>query len=1002
MINQKYAFILGVFIIEWFCVFCAFAENQNTLDVETITITVGSEQNMLSNIRSEGLDIFIQNIGANTREIGDNGQDLWFGHSFTNLIKEDMLIINASLSLSLEAVDGTTDMGYNDRLLLGFFDSKGNLLCDLWGQRIGTDPPFEGLLNYRWESGLKETIQLDLESLPFTGEKQSDIFTYMNRYGFLDVMIEDDTKVNELRLTMMYANKPLSIAINDISGYQDEMIRIPLYLYNPEKTDIIAIDIAFDFDETLLSDAENAFTLDNGELVSYDYQTEYNPQYHMLTIYDTRQNYFSESGIIGYLQLNVCGHEGQQATISTSFLRINREPVGGESGVVTILKGNPEISPISPQTIYEDTASEPMSFTVSDIRTPDELTVSALSSNATIIPNDPDHLIITHTDNNWTITLIPAENQFGSITIELTVEDADHLTASTLLNVDILPVNDAPDFLVGADFEQKAGISHVVMENFLTQICMGPDNESSQNILRIDVNTLQPELFSGLPEITTDGTLSFTPAINSIGNATITVQLIDDGGTLHQGKNTSLLKTFTITFKGFRYYGNVMYYASQKRNVPEVDVFLTNGQQTCQTRTDSNGFFEFVNMQGGNYTLSFSKNNDLNGITGLDATLMAKYVVKSSDPDCYTMLAADLFRDGYISGVNAAFTAQYSVGLIECLTDQCEHWVFAPYTFPDCDNHAQIPYPYHHQIILDKDQNELFRAIRVGDLTGNWQLDDNDQKRMTKKRSVEKLHIDVPQNDGFTIPIKIDESVLIKAVDIKLSYDKNLMKYSGIKLSDPMKGYQYIVNANINGELAIVVYSEKNEFVNGPAEILSINFVATGDVDSIGSIDMSQCDCNESYADGGFLINSQIAQAVNVEINNYVWELRSLPVIPEQSDIFSLFPLAKEAYRYVRGTYIRVTQLEPGIGYFIKKPKDSILQANGVNFKEFTVHLKPGWHLLGAVDGTYLPVVEPSGAIETMYAYTNGQYIETQNFQKGQGYWVYVEKACVFRLGLAD
>jgi hypothetical protein len=56
-------------------------------------------------------------------------------------------------------------------------------------------------------------------------------------------------------------------------------------------------------------------------------------------------------------------------------------------------------------------------------------------------------------------------------------------------------------------------------------------------------------LFSQQPAIAANGTLSFSPAKSKAGSATVTVYARDNGGTADGGKDTSILKTFTITVR---------------------------------------------------------------------------------------------------------------------------------------------------------------------------------------------------------------------------------------------------------------------------------------------------------------------------------------------------------------------------------------------------------------------------------------------------------------------
>src|SRR5207247_1805706 len=56
-----------------------------------------------------------------------------------------------------------------------------------------------------------------------------------------------------------------------------------------------------------------------------------------------------------------------------------------------------------------------------------------------------------------------------------------------------------------------------------------------------------PALFSTAPALDSAGNLTFTAAPNAFGTATITVELMDDGGTANGGVDTSAKQSFTIT-----------------------------------------------------------------------------------------------------------------------------------------------------------------------------------------------------------------------------------------------------------------------------------------------------------------------------------------------------------------------------------------------------------------------------------------------------------------------
>jgi VCBS repeat-containing protein len=74
----------------------------------------------------------------------------------------------------------------------------------------------------------------------------------------------------------------------------------------------------------------------------------------------------------------------------------------------------------------------------------------------------------------------------------------------------------------------------------------GPLDEAAQ-ALAYQVSTDNPALFAAAPALAPNGDLTYTPAPDATGSATVTVVLRDDGGTADGGVDTSAPQSFTIT-----------------------------------------------------------------------------------------------------------------------------------------------------------------------------------------------------------------------------------------------------------------------------------------------------------------------------------------------------------------------------------------------------------------------------------------------------------------------
>lgn len=151
-----------------------------------------------------------------------------------------------------------------------------------------------------------------------------------------------------------------------------------------------------------------------------------------------------------------------------------------------------------------------------------------------------------------TLTYTPAANTCGSATITVTGQDnggtanggVDSTTHTFTITVSC--INSAPSFTKGADQTvlEDAGAQTIV--GWATAISPGL-NESSQTVSFNITGNTNPGLFSAGPAVSSAGVLTFTPAANANGSATITLVAVDNGGTANGGVDTSPAQTFTIT-----------------------------------------------------------------------------------------------------------------------------------------------------------------------------------------------------------------------------------------------------------------------------------------------------------------------------------------------------------------------------------------------------------------------------------------------------------------------
>ena len=120
-----------------------------------------------------------------------------------------------------------------------------------------------------------------------------------------------------------------------------------------------------------------------------------------------------------------------------------------------------------------------------------------------------------------------------------------------------LVVNHAPSFVKGADPQNITDESNAVsVEDWATQISRGPGDSNLQTVEFI-VTPDNSSLFEVQPAIDPEGTLTFTPAANSVGTAIVSVVIKDDGGTANSGSDQSDPQEFMIRITKKRVWHNV-------------------------------------------------------------------------------------------------------------------------------------------------------------------------------------------------------------------------------------------------------------------------------------------------------------------------------------------------------------------------------------------------------------------------------------------------------------
>ncbi|MBF0141984.1 MAG: FecR domain-containing protein [Magnetococcales bacterium] len=206
----------------------------------------------------------------------------------------------------------------------------------------------------------------------------------------------------------------------------------------------------------------------------------------------------------------------------------NSSGLGGSTrtAAVTVVAVNdpPTVTAIAAQTTEEDTAKSGVTFTVADVESPvAELTVTAVSSNTTLVPDA--NLVLSGTAATRSLSATPATNQFGSTTLSVIVaESADPAsTATSSFVLTVNPVADQPSVSAATTSEDTQTTTGLV----LTRNSADGNEVTQFKISGITNGTLYKN--DGVTQISSNDLISFAE-----GNAglkfTPAADLNSDGG----------------------------------------------------------------------------------------------------------------------------------------------------------------------------------------------------------------------------------------------------------------------------------------------------------------------------------------------------------------------------------------------------------------------------------------------------------------------------------------
>jgi hypothetical protein len=299
------------------------------------------------------------------------------------------------------------------------------------------------------------------------------------------------------------------------------------------------------------------------------------------------------------------------------------------------------------------------------------VTFTATNDNNALFSSQPS------VSSTGVLSYNPAPNANGTATVTVSAHDNGGTanggvdsSAPQTFTITVAPVNDAPSFTSGGNVAVNED-SGSYSAAWATAISAGPADESSQTVTFTATNN-NNALFSVQPSVASSGVLTFTPAADANGSATVTVTAHDSGGTANGGVDTSAAQTFTITVNpvndapSFTSGGNVSSSEDNAYSAPWATAISAgpaneSGQTVTFTATnDNNALFSTQPSVSSTGVLSYNPAPNANGtatvtVSAHDNGGTANGGVDSSAPQTFTITVAPVNdAPSFTSGGNVA------------------------------------------------------------------------------------------------------------------------------------------------------------------------------------------------------------------------------------------------------------------------------------------------------------------------------------------------------------
>ncbi|MBC8248921.1 MAG: M28 family peptidase, partial [Anaerolineales bacterium] len=264
--------------------------------------------------------------------------------------------------------------------------------------------------------------------------------------------------------------------------------------------------------------------------------------------------------------------------------------------------------------------------------------------------------------------------------------------------------------------------------------------------------------------------------------------------------------------------------------VPGVLLTL-EGDQVYTDLSQADGSYSVIGPFAGDYTLTPSKSDGVDGISAYDASLALQHDAGLITLNGYAATAGNVDKSGGITSVDASYILQKAVDLIVLpFPGAGVVWEFDPANRTYTDLSGSI-------------SGQDFTATLLGDVSGNWSAGVGQaQTANTASLALPDLYAEPGERITVDLEILLDQAEVYGA-DIAVSYDSTVVSAASASAGDEAQGF--LIEGNLNQPGLVRVAMAGAQPITDDGHLLALVFDVVGELGDTSPLQITAIELNE-------------------------------------------------------------------------------------------------------------------------------------------------------------